>query len=432
MTTGGGATPGQPVNKLTTLGLAAYALPAIALATLTLPVYIYVPSFYADGLGLSLAAVGQILLLIRLADAVTDPLAGYFSDRIGIGRFRRKPWFAASLPVIALGLLFLLIPPEGAGLGHLALWGLVLSIGWTLALIPYAAWGAELSPDYHERSRIVGAREACVVFGTLLATALPAILLAFGETDQARVMAVLAWTSAPLLVATGVLALIMAPEPQNRSLVAPLPLRTALGHMVRNRPFVRLVAAFLINGLANGLPATLFLLFAAYRLDAEDWAGLFLFAYFLSGVVGIPVWLAVSRHVGKHRTWCYAMLFACVFFAAVPVLGPGAIIPFLVISVATGFALGADLVLPNAMQADVIDLDLAASGEQRSGAYFAAWSVATKLALALAVGIAFPVLAMMGFDPGTDIVTDTGLPATLFLLFAAYRLDAEDWAGLFL
>ena len=69
------------------------------------------------------------------------------------------------------------------------------------------------------------------------------------------------------------------------------------------------------------------------------------------------------------------------------------------------------------MQADVIDLDLARSGDQRSGAYFAAWSVATKSALALAVGIAFPVLALSGFDPGVGVVTDRGL-LTLALLYS--------------
>ncbi len=65
----------------------------------------------------------------------------------------------------------------------------------------------------------------------------------------------------------------------------------------------------------------------------------------------------------------------------------------------TGFALGADLMLPPSIQADVVDVDTAASGEQRSGLYFRALALAQKAALALAVGIAFPLLAWSGLIP---------------------------------
>ena len=61
--------------------LIAYALPAIPLAALSLPLYIIVPTFYAETLGLSLAAVGAALLVVRIVDAVTDPLIGWLADR---------------------------------------------------------------------------------------------------------------------------------------------------------------------------------------------------------------------------------------------------------------------------------------------------------------------------------------------------------------
>ena len=397
--------------------LIAYALPALPLATLTLPVYIYVPTYYSETLGLPLAAVGYVLLMIRLADAVTDPVIGYLGDRVSIANRRRKTWFAASLPLTALALVMLLMPPENAGLGYLALWGLLLSFGWTMALIPYAAWGAELAQGYHVRSRVVAVREACVVGGTLIATALPAILPMMGVTGDGTILAALAFVAAPALIVFGLWALIRVPEPIDRSERDRPGLWQTLAEMRANRPFVRLISAFLLNGSANALPATLFLFFVQYRLEAEDFTGPLLFAYFLSGVLAIPVWLWLSKRLGKHRTWCGAMIFACIVFACVPLLGPGDVWLFLAISIATGMALGADLVLPNAVQADVIDVDLAASGQQRSGAYFAAWGLVTKLALALGVGVAFPVLSLAGFDPGAGEVSATGV-WTLTLLYS--------------
>ncbi len=207
------------------------------------------------------------------------------------------------------------------------------------------------------------------------------------------------------------------PEPEDRS-IRKVDMREGLAFMRNNIPFRRLVLAYLINGCANGLPATLFIMFISDRLQLGEKAGLFLVIYFVSGLIGMPFWLQVAKLQSKHRSWCYAMLLACAAFAFAPLLPAGAEAGFLVICVITGFSVGADLVLPASMQADVIDVDTAASGEQRSGLYLAVWGLATKLALALAVGIAFPLLAAAGYDPGNNLRTDTGLLA-LALLYAA-------------
>jgi Na+/melibiose symporter-like transporter len=173
-------------------------------------------------------------------------------------------------------------------------------------------------------------------------------------------------------------------------------------HLWQNRPFRTLVAAFLLNSMANGLPATLFLLFAEQRLEAGDATGWLLLVYFLSGVVAAPLWLQLSYRIGKHRAWVISIVWACAVFATVPLLGPGDVGWFFAICALSGASLGADLALPAAMQADVVDLDRTLSGRSRTGFFFAVWSMATKLSLALAVGIAFPVLGAFGFDAQGD------------------------------
>jgi Na+/melibiose symporter-like transporter len=128
--------------------------------------------------------------------------------------------------------------------------------------------------------------------------------------------------------------------------------------------------------------------------------GVLILAYFLTAIAGIPLWLRLSRRHGKHRVWCWAMLLACAAFVWVPFLESGAIAAFFVICIVTGFALGADLALPPAMQADVVDYDTLRTGQERAGLFFALWSMSTKLAGAGAVGVAFPLLAAFGFVPG--------------------------------
>ena len=405
--------------------LAGYAAPALPLAILTLPVYIFLPAFYTQGIGVPIATVGAILLLTRIADAISDPLIGYACDRISTGYGRRKFWLILGAPVAMLSAYMLFVPPEGAGATHLLIWSLALSLAWTVMLIPYAAWGAELTGDYDERNRVAGVRESFTVIGTLLASATPALLPAFGYADKADSMFAMALLVVILLPVAVTVACWSAPEPAELS-TRRTSLREGFKLLTGNRAFLRLLSAYLANGIANALPATLFLFFVSYRLGSPESYGPMLFVYFLCGVIGIPGWLALAHRTSKKGAWTVAMLIACAVFLTVPLLGTGDIAAFWVIVVISGLCLGADLSLPPSMQADVVDLDTLESGEQRTATYFALWGLATKGALALAVGIAFPILGAAGFEPDAG-KTETGLVALALLYSAvpvAFKLTA--------
>lgn len=403
-----------PAPPLPLPRIVAYGLPAVPLAALTLPLYVLVPTFYTETLGLSLASVGLALLMIRIFDAVNDPLIGWAADRIRPRFGRRRTLFAISLPLTALAAYMLFSPPADVTPAWLIGWGLALSLGYTSAVIPFSAWGAELATNYHQRSRIAGWREGLTLLGTLIAIALP-FAIGFERGDGLHGLAALGWLVLIALPLMGAAAVVGAPEPVEHSRTR-VPLKAGLGHLARNRPFLRLIAAFFLNGLANGIPATLFLYFVSARLGLPEARGPLLFLYFLCAIAGVPLATWAARKVGKHRAWCYAMLAACVAFAPAPLLPEGSIAAFAVICAATGVLLGFDLVLPPAIQADVIDVDTAVSGEQRSGTYFAAWSLATKLSLAGGVGIVFPILAGFGFDPAAS--TDGSAPGLAALAVA--------------
>ncbi len=397
--------------------LLAYGALGLPLAALNLPLYVYLPAFYAGDLGLGLAVVGYVLFVARLLDTVTDPLIGMLSDRYRTRFGRRRPWVVAACPLLILASFMLFVPTGGAGSAYLFVWTSIAYLAWTMMILPFTAWGAELSPDYHERSRITGTREAFVVVGILLAAALPTLLGLNAETEQGRILKALAWSMSLLLPLALLALLFFVPEPRAATAVTALSIKEGLGLAWRNRPFLRLVAAFFLNGIANGLPATLFLLFVGNVLDEGKVAGPLLLLYFVAGILGIPVWLRISKVVGKHRAWAMAMLWASAMFVLVPFLGKGDLWPFVVICCLSGLALGADMALPASIQADVVDLDWLESGEQRTGLFFAVWSMATKLSLALAVVIAFPLLELIGFTAGGE-----NGEAALFGLAALYGL----------
>jgi Na+/melibiose symporter-like transporter len=274
----------------------------------------------------------------------------------------------------------------------------LLYLGWTLVTIPYTAWGAELSVDYHERARITSLREGAGLLGILLAGALmaagPQLGLSAGATRDA-----VGWAAILLGAPSLVWLLSRVPELRGGSPGRTPPLRVFAAGLWRNGPFLRLLAAWFLNGIANGLPAVLFPLYVRQGLQLDEaFEGGLIFAYFASAVVAIPLWLKLSERLGKQGAWCAAMLLCCAAFAWVPWLSPGAWPAFLAVCVITGAALGADLTLPPALQADVVDYDTWKFGRPRAAVLFALWSMASKLALAAAVGIAFPALDWFGFS----------------------------------
>lgn len=401
-------------SRLSARQVTAYGLPGLPLAILLLPLFITVPTFYADDLGLGFATVGLILLFARAWDVVTDPLIGILSDRTYTRFGRRRPWLLAGAPVMVIGAWALFRPPADVGALYLAGATITLYLGGTMVMLPYTAWAAELSSDHHERSRIAGAREAALVIGTLCAMAVPAL---FG-IDRSIIMngtAIALLVLTPLTIAIALFAL---PDPATPRAPRPTPERAGLARLWSNQPFRQLISAYFVNGIAYGLPATLFLLYAEHILGRPEWSWVLLIIYFASAIVALPAWLAISQRLGKRRTWITAMAMAAFGFWPAAILGDGDLFWFVLVCVWTGIPLGAELVMPPSMQADVVDLDAAETGTRRTGTLFGLWGVATKIPLALGVGIAFPILGLAGFSG--DSATNT--PQSLLVLAGLYGL----------
>ncbi|MDP4797150.1 MAG: MFS transporter [Rhodospirillales bacterium] len=401
--------------------LLAYALPALVVALPTIPVYIHLPALYGVQMGLGLAVTGFVLLLARLFDALTDPLIGALSDRFGFRGAHRKPWIGLGAVIAGVGLVKLLNPAPGVDESYLLIWSIFLYAGWTMVAVPYLAWGAELSLDYDERTRITAWREGMALIGILGAGALTAATARMGWTEVQSTGAI-AWMAVGLGAVVVPLLLWAVPDQQRSGkTVAVSGVQTwwrdgrlSIRSLMDNGPFLRLLSAWFLNGLANGVPAALFFIYLEDGLaaGAED-RPLFVLAYFAAAVAAIPLWLVLSRRHGKHRVWCWAMISACIAFAIVPFLPTGAFGAFAVVCLVTGMALGADLVLPPAIQADVIDYDRLRFGRHRAGLQFALWGMSTKFALALAIGLSLPLLDAFGFRSGNP--TETGIIALIVI-----------------
>ena len=430
---------GHYTGRVPSWRLAAYAAPAAALATLALPLQVFVPTLYAQEIGISLTTIGTVLLIARLWDMVTDPVIGILSDRVPTPFGRRRTWMIAGMPLLLVSAYMLFLPPDTAGFWHLLVSLIGVYTFGTMLVVPMNAWGAELTDDVHERTRVQAFRTGAGLLGVIIALVLPA-LLGFG-TDEVRqtsaLIGVMGVVALPLLLSFAVSSV---PDPAHHRALRKD--RFSIGPAVRdlwhNRPLMTLYTSFLLNNIATGLPAGLFLLFAKHKIGAPDQAGLWLVLFFGSTIASLPLWPWLSRRIGKKNAWIGGMLGACALFVWSPFLGVGDAALYTAIVIATGICAGANLTLPASMLADIVEHDRGGAGPSRAGILFSVWGSIAKLSAALAAGVSFLVLGWVGFDAqGTNgeaaLFALAGLyglvPVILNLLAAAaisrYSLDSE-------
>jgi glycoside/pentoside/hexuronide:cation symporter, GPH family len=366
----------------------AYGGLGLPLAFVALPLYVVLPNHYAAEFGVPLATLGALLLGARLFDAVTDPVIGRYVD-VWFARAARWVLLAMGVAavVLALGFRGLFFPPVREGTALLWWCGGLLALtylAYSVLAVAHQSWGARLGGDAGQRARIVSWREGLALLGVLVASVLPA-LAGLG----------VATLSFAVLLGLAMLLLWRAPLPRTSQAAGPPP---ALLLPLRTPAFRRLLAIYLVNGVASAVPATLVLFFIRDRLQAAAFEPLFLASYFAAGALSMPLWVRAVARFGLAPTWLAGMVLAIVTFAWAALLGVGDVVAFTAVCVASGIALGADLTLPGALLAGVIQR--AGHGERLEGGYFGWWNFATKLNLALAAGIALPLLGWFGYSPG--------------------------------
>ena len=366
----------------------AYGALGLPLAFVALPLYVVLPNHYATAFGVPLAALGAMLLGARLLDAVADPWIGRWTDR-WFAHSARRVLVAAAIAAVCAALGFhALFFPAVAGVDALLLWcalGLAVTyLAYSVLSVVHQSWGARLGGDAPQRARIVAWREGLALAGVLTASVLPS-LAGLGATSAVFALALL----------LGLLWLRAAPRPTRAaSPREALPLGLPFG----DAAFRRLLAVFVVNGIASAVPATLVLFFIRDRLQLGAWEPLFLFSYFAAGALSMPLWVRAVPRWGLARSWLAGMLLAIASFVWAATLGAGDLAGYLLVCLASGLALGADLALPSAMLAGVIQR--AGHGGRAEGAYFGWWNFAIKLNLAVAAGLALPLLAAFGYAPG--------------------------------
>ena len=370
---------------------------------------IMLPAFFAEVHNFDIAIIGTYIFLAKIIDIASDPIVGWINDKKILNR---KVLIILGSVLCSIGLYKLFIQKQIDYDAYLLVWISVLYLGWTLFQIPYLSIGYDLEKDYFLRTKLSANRELFILFGLFFSLGFP-MLFNFSNAELLSLIVYIAIFSGFI----GVLVMLNK-IPDNRKTNKDVELKSVFKNLKNNNLLVRLMFAWFINSLANVFPMILFSFYVSYVLGGNDSdRQVVLFYYFLFAILGVPFWTYVSKRFGKKRTWVTSLILSAFFFIFVLFLSKGDIHFFIIISCITGFCLGADLIIPPSIQADLSDVHLNKFKEDISGILFSLITFFNKLSFAVASLFVFSILSYLNFEANEEIN-----PETKIFIICSYAL----------
>jgi GPH family glycoside/pentoside/hexuronide:cation symporter len=393
-----------------------YGSVSLPLAIMSYPLGVWIPRLYSTEMGISLGMIGLVIFCAAIFDAISDPLMGFFSDRTQTRWGRRKPWIVLGVPLYAFVIWMLLNPTPNVTVFYLASFYLMLRATTTIFGLPYAAWGMELSSNYHTRTMIQSAREKFVMIGLMTASGI--VLLSeelWNDNSASFVLSNFSWVIVTLLPITALLVVMRVPEVPEFN-PPKITIKESMAKMVKNKLFSRLLVIELLIAGGENFRNTLSLFFVQDYIGAGSVGRLYVI-YFGVGLAAIPIWDWIAKNYGKHQSLAGAMVLVSLISIACFMLEHGQVTEFYVLFAMKGFCFGAFAYLPRAMLADVVDLDTLRSGSARPASYYSILGFMTKCAASFG-GLSLPILGYVGYQTAKGSVNGPEELMWLGILYA--------------
>jgi GPH family glycoside/pentoside/hexuronide:cation symporter len=403
-------TPPPSRSSLTLATLLAYSAPMIAINFSLVLFMSYINKYAIDVLLVPATAMGLIFGVGRLWDAVTDPMAGLWSDRTQHRWGRRRPWIlASSLPVALFGLM-VWAPPESLGTTALIVWMTVAVFGFntamTIFLTPHQALGAELSVDHHSVSRIFAFRQAAGYIGMIgcLVFAIGYLMTAPDRRESAMQLAI--YSGIAIIVFNTLSVAILREPTENR--------RRGGGDSIgvardvwRNSHARRLLILIFIEHTGSGASMVVAPFLMEYVIGMPGNIGDIFMFYVGSSLLSLPIWLRISRSIGKKNTWMVGLFIGMAGYISLFFVGEGDLRWMQMVVTLTGACSACGTVIGSSILADVIDADELETGERKEGAYYSAYTFLYKASSGVMAMITGFVLAATGFVPNAAAQSET-------------------------
>jgi len=413
-----------------------YGVGDVGNAVVNSAIQFFLMVFYTDGVLIAPALASSALLVGKIWDAINDPLFGWLSDRTTSRFGKRRVYMIFGALPLAVTIMLLWFVPRGMPDVWVFVWiavtFLLFDTAWTLTNVPYYALTAELTDDYDERASLTAFRMVLGVPAYIVGAALTPALVGLFESKRTGY----GWIGVIYgLLAAAVLWIAAAGLRERKEISQSKahtpPLQTLLATF-RNKPFVRLIVAYLVANVGFALIKTLLAYFLTYQLGMEAQVPLVMFLLLLFVALFLFPWKKVSDRLNKGPAYAAGLALGGLAVAATFLLPPGPTPWVYVIAVVAGIGFSAQWVFPWAMVPDVVEYDRLETGEHRGGMYYGVWGLATKLSDALGIAATGWVLQLFGYVPNVAQSTHTLFGIRLFFglvpaLFFVVALPLLIW-----
>jgi len=408
-----------------------YAAPGMAPALINLPTAVLLPTLYVESTGMTLATIGLVNLIRWWFDALTDPIVGYLSDRSAARWGGRKSWVVAGAVISSTAAFFLFQPGPDDGVVYYTLGLVSVYLGFTCFTIAHQAWGSEIAVDYHDRSRISTYYSLSTILGSLAIWLMPLALFPITGSLQITpvVMVGLAWLILVVLPGSSLLAAAYVPAGPKLA-VGKASIREVAKMLRGNRPLWRYILAVAVWGVGQGIELSVVFIFLRDYMQLGDVFPLLMIAFFVSQTASMPFWRWAMGRWGKHRPWACSWGAGALLGLLVLLFEPGAdaFAGVLALIVVRAFVNGGSYIGPVALLGDIADYSLLKTGSNNTGNLFAFKSLLEKANFGIGTGVAFPLLALFGYQIGGSndgpanlglLLLYVGIPGVTALLAAA-------------
>jgi Na+/melibiose symporter-like transporter len=394
-----------------------FSAPNIPLAAMGVIVFVSLPPYFSGHLAVPMATIGLVWMAVRLFDVPIDVFLALGMDRTRTVLGRYRVWLLAGSPLFMLALYKLFMAPRAFTATYLFVWLAVMYLGNSIMSLAHQAWAASLTRHYHDRSRLFGVINAVGVVGIMTAMAVliggPAFHLTSAQSVQDSGWFIIAAIPVCVLLAAVTTREWIPPDAASESVT----LKDYVA--VLTKPdLLRLFMVSIALTLGPGWMSAIYLFFfEASRGFTGQEAYILLAVYILAGIPGAFLTAAVAKRLGKHRTLMVTTTaFSLGLFSIfiLPKANIAAFVPMMAIegAFASGFGM-----MVQAMLADVGDEIRLHQGRQRMSLVFAVNTLAQKIAAAGAIGLTFPLLQALGFNPGEGAVNTSAAIHNLDMAF---------------
>jgi GPH family glycoside/pentoside/hexuronide:cation symporter len=410
-------------DKLSRKTKLAYGAGDLGAAIVTAINGFFLLNFLINVAGLRPGTAGTILLIVKIWDAVNDPIIGWLTDRTVSRLGRRRPWLLiAAIPFAVMFFLQWVVPPFSlvGKFWYYLVVAVFLDLAFTAVNVPYASLTAELTQDYDERTRLSSVRMSFSIIGGVLAAFFTGIIVSQFPQNPALGYSTSAAIWAFAIAIPCFITFFGTREPDFAINAKPAPegpgffegLRIAF----RNKAFILVALIYMLSWLA--------IQFAQNNLQifTKDWIrmDMTLFSFLLLAIqfstfIWVLIWAKVSDRIGKQKVYYLGAGFFVLALMGMFFLRPGDTVPTFLLAAMAGIGISVGYLVPWSMVPDVIELDELETGQRREGIFYGFFVFLQKMGLAVGLFVSGWALELSGYINATPANPNPVQPSSALL-----------------